>query len=94
MSDADRQLVTRRADLAFGILKFIASLALFAMLYGVLDLAVDPLFGDLGLSASGSQLTQTQGFIETTWDVLPFLALLMIAIFLISRAAFESRGGV
>jgi hypothetical protein len=93
MSD-DRQLVTRRADLAFGILKFIAGLALFGMLYGVLDLAVDPLFGDLGLSATGSQLTQTQGFIETTWDVLPFLVLLIVAVFLISRAAFESRGGV
>jgi len=81
-------------DLAFGVFEFVAALALFAMIYGVLNLVVGPLFETHMLSASGSELATTQSWIESGWVALPFIALLLAAFRFIIRSAFESRGGV
>jgi hypothetical protein len=88
------ELVTRRADLAFGVLEMLASLALFVMLWGVLNMFVPDLFGSVGLEAQGAELSTTQTWIETAWSALPFIALVIVALRFITRSAFESRGGV
>jgi|AKVG01.1.fsa_nt_gi membrane protein insertase Oxa1/YidC/SpoIIIJ len=90
MSD---ELVTRRADLAFGVLEMFASIALFIALYGVFNIIAVDLFGGLGLDASGSELSRTQSNVKSIWTLLPLIALFVIALRLLSRAAFESRGG-
>jgi len=88
-------MVVREAHLAFGIFMFIASLALFVILYGMLDIFVTDLFdGGLGLEAEGQELAETQGYILAAWSLLPFIAVLILAARFIARAAFESRGGV
>jgi hypothetical protein len=91
MSD---QLVTRRAHLAFGVLEMFAALGFFILIYGVLNIFVGELFSGLGLAAQSSELSRTQSYIESVWTLLPFVALLIVALRLLSRAAFESRGGV
>jgi len=88
------ELVTRRADLAFGVLEMLASLALFVMFWGVLNIFIPDLFGGVGLDAQGSQLSTTQSHVETAWSALPFIALIIVALRFITRSAFESRGGV
>lgn len=89
-----RRMVVREAHLAFGILMFVASLTLFIIVYGMLDIFVVDLFGGLGLEAEGQQLSDTQGYLETAWTLLPFIAVVILAARFIARAAFESRGGV
>jgi hypothetical protein len=84
----------RRASLAFGILSFIAGLVLFVVLYGMLDIFVADLFGPVGLEAEGSELSETQEYIAQTWNLLPFVAVVVLATRFIARAAFESRGGI
>jgi len=89
------QIVTRKASLAVGIFRMLAGIAFFALLYGSLNLFVPDLFnGSIGLQAQGEQLSQTQGYVELAWIYLPFIALVVLSIGLLSRAAFESRGGV
>jgi hypothetical protein len=89
------KLVTRKASLAVGIFRMLAGIAFFALLYGSLNLFVPDLFsGSIGIQAQGDQLAQTQGYVELAWIYLPFIALVVLSIGLISRAAFESRGGV
>jgi len=87
-------MVLREANLATGILMFVASLTLFVILYGMLDIFVSDLFGGVGLEAEGQELTETQGYLETAWTLLPFIAVVILAARFIARAAFESRGGV
>jgi len=89
-----RKMVLRRAGLANAIFQMLAALAVFGMLYGMLDLFVPSLFGSVGLEASGTQLSQTQGWIEDAWNALPFIGIMILGIFFIARAAFESRGGI
>ena len=89
-----RKMVLRRASLANAIFQMLAALAIFGMLYGMLDLFVPSLFGSVGLEASGTQLSQTQGWIEDAWNALPFFAVMILGIFFIARSAFESRGGI
>ena len=89
-----RKVMLREAHLAFGILMFVASLTLFIIVYGMLDIFVSDLFGGVGLEAEGQELTQTQGYLETAWTLLPFIAVVILAARFIARAAFESRGGV
>jgi branched-subunit amino acid permease len=73
----------------------LAGIAFFALLYGALNLFVPDLFnGSIGLQAQGEQLSQTQGYVQLAWIYLPFIALVVLSIGLLSRAAFESRGGV
>jgi membrane protein insertase Oxa1/YidC/SpoIIIJ len=91
---SDDEIVTRRADLAFGVLELFASIAFFVALYGVLNIVAVDLFGSLGLEASGSELSRTQSNVESIWTLLPLVALFVIALRLLARAAFESRGGV
>lgn len=88
-------LVTRKASLAVGIFRMLAGIAFFALLYGSLNLFVPDLFnGSIGLQAQGEQLSQTQSYVELAWINLPFIALVVLGVGLLSRAAFESRGGV
>jgi hypothetical protein len=87
-------LVTRRADLAFGVLEMFATIALFVLLYGILDVVATALFTDVGLQAEGTELSQTQNQMESIWTLLPLAAVFIISLRLIVRAAFESRGGV
>ncbi len=89
------QIVTRKASLAVGIFRMLAGIAFFALLYGSLNLFVPDLFnGSIGIQAQGEQLSQTQGYVELAWLNLPFIALVVLGIGLLSRAAFESRGGI
>jgi len=83
----------QRNDLAFGILVFLASLLFFGMLYGVFYEIVSDFF-NLGISQPSTELSQTQNWFGALWTYLPFLMLVIIAVRLIARAAFESRGGV
>jgi hypothetical protein len=88
------KLAADNRALAFGILKFVAGLAFFAMLWGVLNIFVPDLFGSLGVGADGQQLQTTQNWFDLAWQGLPFIVVAMLATRFISRAAFESRGGV
>jgi hypothetical protein len=80
--------------LAVGILKFIGGFIFFAMLYGVFNLFIPDMFGGLGLAADGQQLSTTQNWFELAWSALPFIVGAMLIMRLLSRSAFESRGGV
>jgi hypothetical protein len=93
-TDQDR-IVTRKASLAVGIFRMLAGIAFFALLYGSLNLFVPDLFsGSIGIQAQGQRLSQTQNYVRLAWVYLPFIALSVLSIGLLSRAAFESRGGV
>jgi hypothetical protein len=93
-TDIDTDPPIYQFGLAFGVLKFIAVIAFFGIGYATLDLVVPGLFGSTGLEAQGAQLTETQGYVELAWEALPFIALMGAAMFIVARAAFESRGGV
>jgi hypothetical protein len=89
------QIVTKKASLAVGIFQMLAGIAFFALLYGSLNLFVPDLFnGSIGLQPQGEQLSQTQSYVELAWLNLPFIILAILGVGLLSRAAFESRGGI
>jgi len=83
----------QRNDLAFAILVFVASLLFAGMLYGVFIQPVDTLFA-VDIDQPSSELAQTQSWFSSLWSFLPFIFLVIIALRLVARAAFESRGGV
>jgi glucan phosphoethanolaminetransferase (alkaline phosphatase superfamily) len=83
----------QRNDLAFAILVFVASLLFAGMLYGVFISPVDTLFA-VEIDQPSSELAQTQSWFNALWSFLPFIFLVIIALRLVARAAFESRGGV
>jgi len=83
----------QRNDLAFGILVFVASILFAGMLYGVFIQPVDQLFA-VNIDQPSSELAQTQSWFSSLWTFLPFIFLIIIAVRLVARAAFESRGGV
>ena len=83
----------QRNDLAFGILVFVASILFAGMLYGVFIQPVDHLFA-VNIDQPSSELAQTQSWLGSLWTFLPFIFLIIIAVRLVARAAFESRGGV
>ena len=82
-----------RIGLAVGIFSFVASLVFFILIYGVFNQVAGDIFV-LGLETSSSQLEDFQSYVQSAWIFLPFIVLLMLAIRLIARAAFTSRGGV
>jgi ABC-type microcin C transport system permease subunit YejE len=82
-----------RNDLAFGILVFVASLLFAGMLYGVFIGPVDTMFA-VDIDQPSSEVAQTQSWFSSLWSFLPFIFLVIIALRLVARAAFESRGGV
>jgi hypothetical protein len=83
----------QRNDLAFGILVFVASILFAGMLYGVFIQPVDQLFA-ANIDQPSTELAQTQSWFSSLWTFLPFIFLIIIAVRLVARAAFESRGGV
>jgi len=82
-----------RNDLAFGLLKFVASILFAGMLVGVFLDPVATLFA-LEIEQPSSELAQTQQWFGAFWTFAPFFFLVIIAVRLLSRASFESRGGV
>jgi len=85
--------MSQRNDLAFAILVFVASLLFAGMLYGVFIQPVDTMFA-VDIDQPSSELAQTQSWFSSLWSFLPFIFLVIIALRLVARAAFESRGGV
>jgi len=83
----------QRNNLAFAILVFVASLLFAGMLYGVFIQPVDTMFA-VDIDQPSSELAQTQSWFSSLWSFLPFIFLVIIALRLVARAAFESRGGV
>jgi hypothetical protein len=86
----------RRHHLAGGILKFVVSLAFFAMLYAIFNQFFPGFFDGsmLPLGTGGSsEVGELQGYIESAWIYLPAIVVFMLALRLVARAAFESRGG-
>ena len=86
-------MMRQRNDLAFGILVFVASLLFAGMLYGVFIGPVGEMFA-LNIDQPSTELAQTQSWFSSLWTFLPFIFLTIIALRLVARAAFESRGGV
>jgi hypothetical protein len=64
------------------------------VIYIALNEFVPTLFDSPPVAVQSSELQDTIGYADTLWTVLPFLILMIAALALISRAAFESRGGV
>ena len=83
----------QRNDLAFGILVFVASILFAGMLYGVFIQPVEQLFA-VNIDQPSTELAQTQSWFSSLWTFLPFIFLIIIAVRLVARAAFERRGGV
>lgn len=86
----------RRHHLAAGILKFVVSLAFFAMLYAIFNQFLPGFFDGsiVSLGTGGSQQVGTlQNYVESAWIFLPVFALFWQSARLVARAAFESRGG-
>jgi zinc transporter ZupT len=90
----DRQLVERRASLAFAIVRLVAGVTGGMIIYIALNEFVPTFFSDPPVAVQSGELQETIGYADTLWTVLPFLILMIAALGLISRAAFESRGGV
>jgi zinc transporter ZupT len=88
------ELVERRASLAFAIVRAIATITGAMLIYIALDEFVPDLFASPPVGVGSAELTETIGYTETIWTLIPFFILLVAAIGLISRAAFESRGGI
>lgn len=74
------------------VVGFILSLALFAMLYGLLDGAVGPMF-DIGRNNLQSDGPARQGldWTVTAWRYAPFFATIISAIGLITTALYLRR---
>jgi heme/copper-type cytochrome/quinol oxidase subunit 4 len=83
----------RRFDLAAYILfNFIGGIALF-MLFWVMFDAIATDFYAQGV-AEGGDLQQGAEWMRYTWTFAPAIILTMLSLRVISRAVFESRGGV
>lgn len=84
----------RNRGLAAAILRFIVVGGIFALIYGVLDIVVSKLTGDLGLAANSAEVGQLQSYMSLGWLFLPGLIVFLLSARLLARAVFESRGGV
>lgn len=84
----------RNRGLAAAILRFIVVGGIFALIYGVLDIVVSKLTGDLGLAANSAEVGQLQSYMSSGWLFLPALIVFLLSARLLARAVFESRGGV
>lgn len=80
--------------LAAGVLKFIGVLALFGLMYGVLDLVAIDLITVHGPAAQTTQTKDIQSYIQSAWVYLPAIFIFLAAGRLLARAIFESKGGV
>jgi formate-dependent nitrite reductase membrane component NrfD len=84
----------RNRGLAAAILRFVVVGGIFALIYGVLDIVVSKLTGDLGLAANSAEVGQLQSYMSSGWLFLPALIVFLLSARLLARAVFESRGGV
>jgi heme/copper-type cytochrome/quinol oxidase subunit 2 len=84
----------RRFDLAgFIIFNFLGGLILFMLFWTLLDsFAVE--FFEIAITEGGQARSQGAEYLEYAWTFAPALVLTMLSMKLISRAVFESRGGV
>jgi hypothetical protein len=85
-----------RRGLATGIFRFIIALAFFAVLYLVFNEFVpgfiDGSLSPLGAGRSG-ELSDLQTYTGQAWVFFPVFMAFALALRLVVRAAFESRGG-
>jgi len=84
----------RNRGLAAAILRFVVVGGIFALIYGILDIVVSKLTGDLGLAANSAEVGQLQSYMSSGWLFLPALIVFLLSARLLARAVFESRGGV
>lgn len=83
----------RRYDLAAYILfQFIGGILIF-MLFWTLMNEITVGFYDLAIAEGGADRVQGAEWLRYTWTFAPAIMLTMVALNLISRAVFESRGG-
>jgi len=87
-------LRARNRGLAAAILRFVVVGGIFALIYGILDIVVSKLTGDLGLAANSAEVGQLQSYMSSGWLFLPALIVFLLSARLLARAVFESRGGV
>jgi hypothetical protein len=80
--------------LAVGVLRFIGYLALFGLMYGVLDLVALDLINQFGPAAQTTETQDMQSYIQSAWVYLPAIFIFFAAGRLLARAIFESKGGV
>lgn len=84
---------TRQFDLSAAILIImVLTLAVFAMLWGVLD-GPATVLTDRGTNATSADVQQGATWISLAWTYAPAAVLVAASMRLISRALFESRGG-
>jgi len=86
--------VTRSANLAFAIVTLVAGVAAGMLIYIALDQFVPGILSQPPVAVESSELNESIGYVSTIWELLPFFIVTIAAIGLISRAAFESRGGI
>jgi len=84
----------RQYDLsAFFLIVMVGGLTLFALIYGLLDETAVGFF-ETAVNEGGADRQQGAGYIESLWNFLPVIAIVIAATALIQQAIFESRGGV
>lgn len=81
--------------LALGIVVFFAMLIVFALLYALASPAMSEVLGFSSEQAAQAPdgADQQVGMAETIWNRLPFVALFLATIFIISRAVREGAVG-
>lgn len=76
--------------LATGIIGFVAMIAVVALLYTLMDPAMDQLFGFASADASSQQASTAVAERQKIWSAMPIFGLFLAVVFIIGRSTFES----
>lgn len=78
--------------LATGIIGFVAILIVVALLYTMMDAGFVQVITAVGADTSNAQAQAAIDERAAIWGAMPIFGVFLAAMFLFSRAAFESRG--
>jgi hypothetical protein len=87
-------MTRRRFDLAaFLLFQFVGGVALFMLFWVMFDATVGGWY-DVAIQQGAADRQQGARWMSYTWTFAPALLLTMLSLRVISRAVFESKGGV
>lgn len=87
-------MTRRRFDLAaFLLFQFVGGVALFMLFWTMFDATVSGFF-ETAIAEGAADRTQGATWMRYTWTFAPAVLLTLLSMRVLSRAVFESKGGV
>jgi len=78
---------------AFILVQFVGAIGMFMLFYALFDPTISGFF-ETAIEEGGAARSQGAQWVKQAWTFGPALVLTMLSMHLLSRAVFESRGGV